>query len=616
MRKMFCVPVLMLCLLLVLTACTPREKENPPLMLEYVHLVQAGQEKELSLEGEQYVICHDGYLKLSFNRTPTEEELTDIFGSGPDVSMNGKQASLRLDSDMSEFSWPETITGRTLGGTVKTFISSGERTLQLTRTYVNFSGTFVEFPNGPGHYPVQGEGRMYFYFSEPLDKEIARTVAGATVRAHDDVNMISFELKPGVEEIRLNDNLLDTQGNELAESYVYTFAYSPWGRKISFESLTYPWLEHGYDVFLTNGEQVRLRLNWPFPRSEVERVLQKPMAGSPYEIVWENDQQLILTILPSSKVNFWLDLEGLTDAYGAHYMHDQSLHFNLRFRPQQSITVLSMRDGSRAVHPIPFPVTRALEVSGETVTLIRLVGTAPFHGLRQDVALDLSTGSVTPIRTFTLEMNGYDRAYEAWDMVRDQLSTNMYPVAAGISPSGQYIAAIRMSYGLSSEADATIDIFDKHKNHIVTYPIHLISRGTDTIVGLDWSHDEEVIYYEGYEKHRRLIGLNIASGEEVVVFQDVSLIAGLPNGHLMIGKSGDGAYIVSPDGQWHRFGDLRPYPSLGVVLDESRILINIGNECFLYDLTTHTNQLLFAGSAFWYDADNQHVYLLTEEATD
>lgn len=85
------------------------------------------------------------------------------------------------------------------------FFSTGERTLKLIRARMDNGGKILELL-GVGHYKIHGKATLYLEFSEALDSEVVERAGGKVY--YGAPNTIYFHLEPGVDEIRLADNLL------------------------------------------------------------------------------------------------------------------------------------------------------------------------------------------------------------------------------------------------------------------------------------------------------------------------------------------------------------------------------------------------------------------------
>ena len=608
----FC--LLILCLA-VLSGCS--RSESAPLRLLSAHLIDSGQERELELDLQHRLIVPEGLLRLVFNRPPKEHELASAFQPGIPFAVSGNIATIDLlHLSPGELSWGTDLTGKAGLGSIKVYQSTGKRTLALVSAEISVNSHTWQIP-GAGHYEIPDHGLLRLRFNESLNTELLPLISGASTSVRD--GWLQIALNPEVSEVRLSDNLLDIHGNPLKEEYLLSFTYlapAVDGRLITIQHVQYPWLVFDEVSDISYGQALYLNLHWPFPKSEVERFIKGSMPDGDYDLHWENNSRLRLTIHNLPQGGLYLDFRGISDSYGHYHPLYNEISYSVRVRPNRFVKEVSLEHKSNKLYPIAIPISGALKISKDfsTATLYRFVyHYGDYGGTWQYMQFRLSDGTLSEEgKIGSSRYYPYRNSAEAIDiLVRNGKDKNAIEAwAAGISPSGR-IAVLRNG---DSENEAVIDLFDAKLGLTRSYPVTISPAPYEDweyeprVTDIVWSWDENVLYFA---LNFNTIMLDLGSGGTDILPSVSEVVASLTQGNLLVKDNIGDYFLQSPDGDRTRLGTREDWVHVGAIVDSNSFLLNAEGNSYLYDLTTHTKELISAGLAFGYDPNTRRVFLLT-----
>lgn len=463
-----------------------------------------------------------------------------------------------------------------------------KRVDRLSGGYLNLADRSWTFdPNAITEIVVPGEGKL----------EIMTT---------DGVR--SFSLKPGVDTIEVKVGELTRQ---------YKVRYLPPLPPKSLLSLglyKHRVLEVDWDcvVPVAPGEQLLLRLEWPYQRDAVEKSIRESLGANLKELSWLSDRECLFAVQGKADGVLTLGLGQLTDTYG--YVHgyvysNPGTHYRVVLRDSAQVYRVNAATGRREDFAIPFSIDGAVswDEKSQTLQLYRDYHTETMLDAvtkRQIFAYDPRTGQVVGRPSYVVAEHG--RQWEGLQILKGLGFGNGGVLAdIGFSPDGQKVA------GLGSYPEGNIMwVHDIPTGTTTTYKLTSSSRkdpGGPAPRPIYWSQDESALLF-----HMDTVGelwlLDLKTGKEKMVSEAV-IVSNSPFSPY---------FIIERDRQYYLSdftGKLSPLPGLsGSVtvtkwLDAERILLRANDESAIYNLSTHKLQNLGKDHAFDVDSAGNIYYV-------
>jgi len=559
-------------------------------------------------EEQNVAVAKNGELHMTFSRKPKEEELTALFGTTVAYAIEGVKAFFKIPQDVESLRLPKELTGKKADAVIRLTYVSGNRTLRVEDIQIITAGRLLK-PLTDGPFTIFNDGVIKLNFSAPIDKNSIKGIEGASLSS--DGRILSVNLKPGVALVSLPHLFRDTNGNQLAQDYEFAFVYLPdkyrYEIPVSIAFRDYPWMEVGNGGRISTGVPLLLTVKWPILRESVEDCLNRSLLNCTYEFKWWDDNRLELIILDGHPTTITFD--DYTDRYGyRHIVQDWNGYELSMSKPQVLKQVYIPTKGSVSID-LPVPVDGGL-VLNEDFTQVRLYRTSSsFYMtywspslLRHDFIFDIQSKQITSKEYKHSYTYGAFRAEQALSELQGK---RVDVLAAGLSPTGR-IAAI---------VNAGLTIYSKTGQPEMTLPIKLWESWWDYPLNVFWSLDETKIYYPRMETDKTVIvGVDLKTGEEWIVADKFEVIsAAVPGGNLLLRGAvlaNRGYYLLTPEGEMLTIPVGEGELSIGGVIDQESMLVNVGNEVYVYHIGRNQLEFLSTGNAFAYDSRSQTVYIV------
>lgn len=603
--------------LLVLAGC---QTPQAPLRLESAWVESGGEKTDLLLDRDHDVLVNtQGRLCLTFNRQPKLTEVKGLLGTELTYHLNERELQITLSPGIDRLTVPPALTGSAGVSLAFHYLSPTGKNLRVLGVELFMSGRRLE-PTREGPYTVLGDdGSLRLKFNNRLNRELAPIITHGIVTGAFGESLW-FALKPENKQIIIPDRLCAIDGNTLAESLTYEFVYAKAVESkdtFSLRPRSHPWLELGRGS-LGYGTPLLFTVHWRFSQAEVERYIHESLQGADYDLYWLSQEQLVLTIRSTPHSQICLKFVGIIDEYGYRHLDEHLLTFYHKMHSPQIFKVFSLKDGTVSNTPLPFAVDGGLRMSPDFSEAVlyhngyETVLDGDNSYFRREVILDLGTSLVRGGEHTNVGMYEYagTSPWEAWDVLDHLMPKIDYPLAAGLSPTGSKVALIRQI-----GAAKVLEVYSRAGKLLQAIPVKLHASYLEPAQLITWSYEESTVYYlAAYpDGESAIVSMDLSRGEEKYVVREsyVNMVrSSLPSGYTIIQRSDASFHLLAPDGTTKRLADGNQQVHVGAVMDENRVFMNMGGDCYLYELRTGTQTFISQGKAFAYDASTQRVFMI------